>query len=215
MKSKSSLENSRGMRIHSLLSPKCEARNSAISGRGVFALAPFEAGELVAVWGGKVYSAEEVERLADIFPHFATHTYSVYDGYYFGSENLFELDDAELFNHSCEPNVGVQGQIVVVARRPIATGEELVFDYDTTETSAEPFACRCRSARCRGTIEGAAWRDADFVRENWNYLSWYIQEKIRREVPEMADEWVRVRVVSPVTFRGSDNGLRVISRNVR
>lgn len=201
------------MRIHSVLSPKCETRTSAISGRGIYAQGSFEAGEMVAVWGGKVYSASEVERMAENLPHFATHTLSVCDGYYFGSENVFELDDAELFNHSCAPNVGVQGQIVVVARRPIAAGEELLFDYETMETSAEPFVCRCGSARCRGTIEGAAWRDAEFVHENWNYLSWYLQEKIRREKPELAKEWVCVRVVAPLKLREASGGFRVFSKN--
>lgn len=173
------------MRIHSLVLPKFAPKLSPVAGRGLFACEPIAAGEVVSIWGGKVYSAEEVERLAIGFPHFATHTISVCDGFYLGSENLFELDDAELFNHSCEPNTGVQGQILVVARRPIATGEELTFDYDTTETSAEPFTCHCGSARCRGTIAGSAWCDAGFVQANWPWLSWYIQEKIRREFPEM------------------------------
>lgn len=120
------------MRLHSLLSPKCRVARSAIDGRGLFAAEAFVAGEVVAVWGGKVYTAEEVGRLAVGFPHFDTHTVSVCPGYYLGSENLFEFDDAELFNHKCEANVGVRGQIVMVARRAILAGEELTFDYDTT-----------------------------------------------------------------------------------
>lgn len=169
---------------------------------------------MVAVWGGKVYSAAEVETMSEIFPHFATHTVSVCDGYFFGSENVFELDDAGLFNHSCAPNVGVQGQIVVVARRSIAAGEELLFDYETMETSAEPFVCRCGAAHCRGKIDGTAWREAEFVRENWNYLSWYVQEKIRREKPQLAEEWVCVRVLSPVKFREPPSGFRSYTGNL-
>jgi uncharacterized protein len=164
------------MRIHSLLSPKCRVERSPISGCGVFAAEPFEAGELVAVWGGKIYTAEEVTRLAQIFPHFNTHTVSVCKGYFLGSENLFEMDDAEFFNHSCDANVGIRGQIILVARRPIAAGEELTFDYDTTEVEAQPFVCRCRSPLCRGTIDGSAWRDPAFVARNREYLSWYIQD---------------------------------------
>jgi SET domain-containing protein len=36
-------------------------------------------------------------------------------------------------NHSCEPNIGVQGQIVFVAMRDIAAGEELTHDWATTD----------------------------------------------------------------------------------
>ncbi|MCU0492350.1 MAG: SET domain-containing protein [Chloroflexaceae bacterium] len=170
------------MRIHSLLSPKCRVGSSEISGRGVFAVEPFAVGELVAVWGGKVYTAEEVERLAEVVPNFATHTVSVFPGYYLGSENLFEFDDAELFNHSCEANVGIRGQVVLVARRPIAIGEELTFDYDTTEVMAEPFTCRCGARLCRGIIDGSGWRDPAFVERNREFLSWYILDMLARNV---------------------------------
>jgi hypothetical protein len=183
------------MRVHSLLSPKCLIKPSPIAGQGVFADRAFELGEFVAVWGGKIYTAEEVERMAALFPRFASHTVSMCEGYYLGSEDLFELDDSELFNHSCAASVGVQGQVVVVARRPIEAGEELTFDYDTTETSAEPFACRCGMASCRGVVQGAGWRDAEFVRQNWPYLAWHVQQAVLRENPDLAAEcmlaWAR------------------------
>lgn len=167
------------MRIHSLLSPRCKVTQSPISGRGIIAIDDFKAGELVAVWGGKIYSADEVNRLAEIFPHFATHTVSVYPGYYLGSENLYEFDDAELFNHSCNANVGVKGQIILVARRSITSGEELTFDYDTTETLADPFECKCGSQNCRGVINGTAWQNPEFIDHNRDFISWYILEKLR------------------------------------
>ena len=168
------------MRIHSLLSPKCRVARSGINGNGVFATDSFLSGELVAVWGGKVYTAEECAMLGRVVPQMLTHTISLHDGYYLGSENLFEFDDSELINHSCEPNVGVKGQIILVARRDISRGEELTFDYDTTETETDPFICHCGSGQCRGTIEGKAWLNDDFVERNWEYLSWHVQESVRQ-----------------------------------
>lgn len=168
------------MRIHSLLSPKCRVARSGINGNGIFALESFQAGELVAVWGGKVYTADECARLGQAVPQMLTHTISLHEGYYLGSENLFEFDDSELFNHSCNPNVGVKGQIILVARRDIASGEELTFDYDTTETAADPFTCQCGWPQCRATIEGKAWLDDDYVARNWDYLSWHVRESVKR-----------------------------------
>lgn len=57
-------------------------------------------------------------------------------------------------NHACEPNTMLRGR-VLVARRPIEDGEELTFDYESTEWDmATPFACECGSARCRRRIRG-------------------------------------------------------------
>jgi hypothetical protein len=170
------------MRIHSLLSPKCKLSRSSIEGDGVFAGQSFQPGELVAVWGGKIYTAAEVAQLAQLFPHFDMYPVTVCPGYYLASENLYEKDDAELFNHSCEANIGVRGQIILVARRPIEAGEELTFDYDTTEIDSKPFACRCGTPLCRGTIDGSGWKDPGFVARNRDYLSWHILDLLSRPI---------------------------------
>ena len=62
-------------------------------------------------------------------------------------------------NHSCDPSVRVIGR-EVRALRAILPGDEITFDYDTTEFEmAEPFDCRCGAAACRGWIGGFAHLD--------------------------------------------------------
>lgn len=62
-------------------------------------------------------------------------------------------------NHSCDPNARVEGRMLV-ALRPIAEGEQITFDYTTTESSmAEPFDCMCGSKECLGTVRGYAHLD--------------------------------------------------------
>ena len=57
-------------------------------------------------------------------------------------------------NHCCEPNASIAGR-ALVARRVIRGGEQVTFDYTTTEAQmAEPFACRCGAARCLGHVGG-------------------------------------------------------------
>ncbi len=57
-------------------------------------------------------------------------------------------------NHSCDPNVWLEG-LDLVARRDIAAGEELCMDYGTFYGPAmASFECVCRSPLCRGTIRG-------------------------------------------------------------
>lgn len=61
-------------------------------------------------------------------------------------------------NHSCDPNVAIDvPRRAIVARRPIAAGDELRFDYNTTEWElAEPFVCNCETPRCVGVAMGFA-----------------------------------------------------------
>jgi hypothetical protein len=137
-------------------------------------------GELVAVWGGVIYTAEEIDGMANVFPHFKTHPFEVYEGFYMGSTSNTAIDDAERFNHSCDPNVGVKGQVIVLARRDIAVGEELTFDYDTTDVAPATFRCQCGAANCRGTVDGSGWRSSEFRSRHEGWLSWFILEKAAR-----------------------------------
>lgn len=169
------------MRLHSFVSSKCRVENSRLGGKGIFAAKEIKKNELISLWGGMVYSAKEIDKLSKNYPHFSTHTVSIYKDFYLGPVTMNGLDDAEIFNHSCDPNIGIKGQIVLVARRKIQKGEELCFDYDTTETSSEGwFICKCNTKSCRKKIDGSSWKDKKFIKKNWEFLSWYIQEKIRR-----------------------------------
>ena len=145
-----------------------------------FASDEIRSGELVAVWGGVIYSADEIQALGATFPHFRTHPFEVADGFFMGSTSLHAIDDAERFNHSCSPTVGVKGQVVVLARCDIAVGEELTFDYETTDLYPNPFECLCGAVDCRHTIDGSAWNSKEFQQRNKGWLSWYIQEKVEQ-----------------------------------
>lgn len=152
---------------------------------GVFARSIFASGELIAVWGGVIYSADELSHWAQSFPAMASHPVSVARGFYLGPVSpTDEIDDAERFNHSCAPNAGVKGQIVLLARRLIQPGEEVCFDYDTTELdgSGQSFRCRCESDQCRGTISGTAWKDRQWVERNNSWLAWHVHEAASRSL---------------------------------
>lgn len=65
----------------------------------------------------------------------------------------------QFMNHSCEPNVAVDVRNrAFVAAREIAAGEELAFNYNTTEWAmADPFQCDCLSPQCAGRIQGFSY----------------------------------------------------------
>jgi hypothetical protein len=64
----------------------------------------------------------------------------------------------QLINHGCEPNVAFDVERwMLVALRPIAVGDALLFFYPSTEWAmASPFECLCGSARCLGRVAGAS-----------------------------------------------------------
>ncbi|MGE0527480.1 MAG: SET domain-containing protein-lysine N-methyltransferase [Bdellovibrionales bacterium] len=81
-------------------------------------------------------------------------------------------------NHSCEPNLGLQGQIVYVALRDVQPGEELTFDYAMTDDELYEMECRCGTPSCRKTITGFDWKRKDLQEKYDGHFSWFIQRRI-------------------------------------
>jgi len=70
---------------------------------------------------------------------------------------------ARRINHSCDGNCesqDVRGHIWIVARRDIAPGEELLYDYGFPFSEWRSHPCRCGARGCVGYIvnQGQRWR---------------------------------------------------------
>ena len=131
-------------------SPLLEFRPSPIQGLGAFAVEPICAGKLMLEYvGEKITKTESVRRCEA------------------GNTFIFELDDewdidggvgwnpARFFNHSCAPNCDaeyIEGQIWIVARREIAPGEELTFNYGYDWEDYREHPCGCGAPECVGYI---------------------------------------------------------------
>ena len=82
-------------------------------------------------------------------------------------------------NHSCDPNLGMRGEITFVAMRPIRAGEELTHDWATTDDGGYTVQCNCGAPNCRGTITGKDWQRPDLQKKYAGYFSAYLNRKIR------------------------------------
>ena len=163
---------------HSWLSPKAAPRASPIHGTGLFALAPIGAGEIVCVKGGHVFDRATLAILGDWF---RAAEIAITEDLVIGPLAEEERTGSMLFtNHSCEPNIGIQGQIVFVALRDIAAGEELTHDWATTDDEDYRLECRCGAPTCRQIVTGKDWRRADLRAKYAGFFSWYLAERIRR-----------------------------------
>ena len=72
-------------------------------------------------------------------------------------KHLFTEDSPGSFvNHACIPNCRFDRErMAFVAAKPIASGEEITFNYLTTESElASPFECTCGAPNCFGLIRG-------------------------------------------------------------
>ena len=57
------------------------------------------------------------------------------------------------FNHSCEPNCGLNPALDLVVIKPVREGEELCWDYSTSMLERDwNMECRCGKAQCRKVI---------------------------------------------------------------
>jgi hypothetical protein len=159
----------------SYLTSKCNGRSHPHKGgKGVFAEKPIAAGSVVGVWSGvivdtmKLYNLSARERQLSV---------QVEEGLYLVSALPGEGPD--FINHSCDPNVGLNGQIVLVAMRDIEPGEEICIDYAMCDGSPyDEFDCGCGSALCRGRITGEDWHRPELIERYRGYFSPYLQRRI-------------------------------------
>lgn len=163
--------------ISSWISPKAsKGVSSGISGRGLFATVRIDVGETVAVKGGHILTTRQLEDLPDPLPN---SEIQIADGLHLAAVRAEEYEPVMLFiNHSCEPNVGFAGNIVLVAMRDVSAGEELTTDYAMFDTSNSRMTCRCNTGSCRRVIDGQDWRRDDLQRKYRGYFAWYVQRKI-------------------------------------
>lgn len=134
-------------------------RRSRVHGRGLFARTAYEPGDLVGEYQGRVIDAAMEADTSSAWNSDPAYTL------------LFAVDDdvtidagvkgnsIRFINHSCDPNceTSIEGDRVFVhARRHIAPGEELTYDYNLRpgdpNDSPDAYACRCGSDMCRGTM---------------------------------------------------------------
>jgi hypothetical protein len=171
------------------IDPRIEIRPSPIHGRGMFAVAPINQSEVVTIWGGTLLLTEEELAAANAADYvWAT----IGEGLYLARPHDPDREDlTDLINHSCDPNVWMQDEVTLVARRDIPVGQELTIDYAMFEADEDwvaPWKCRCGSELCRGGHSGRAWRRIELQERYGRHFSPFICARIDRLRASMARE---------------------------
>jgi uncharacterized protein len=163
-------------------SPKVEKRTSAIHGRGLFAKSAISKGEIAVIKGGYVLTKAQRDAIAK---ETGPSDIQISEGLFVGPSTAAEREGGMMhLNHSCEPNLGMQGQIVFVALRDIEQNEELTLDYAMMDDEPDEMRCSCGAGSCRGTISGFDWKKPEIQKKYDGYFSWFIQRRI--DAPKQA-----------------------------
>jgi SET domain-containing protein len=165
--------------VSSYISPKAvKGQPSGIAGRGLIAVAPIAKDDIVAIKGGHLVDTATLNALPE---RLRNSDVQVADGFHLVALDEAEYEPVMLFiNHSCEPNVGFAGNIVLVAMRDVAAGEELTTDYALFDDADDPMTCNCGRPSCRGAISGRDWQLPELQRKYGSYFSTYL---LRRFAP--------------------------------
>jgi len=157
-------------------SPKTEVRESPIHGHGLFATAPIAKGEVVLVKGGHIVTREQ---LREITAKLGSVEIQIGDDLFIAPATADEREASMLYsNHSCDANLGLQGEITFAAMRDIRAGEELTHDWCVTDDDDYSTKCTCGSLKCRGTLTGKDWQRPELQKRYAGFFSAYLAEKI-------------------------------------
>jgi hypothetical protein len=128
-----------------LLNPKIEKRQSKIGGYGLFAKRQIKQNEIIWFPTPKTMDMIPLAKLSSLSEekrqHWIKHAYLLDDLLY------IDTDDTTFMNHSCEPNVIDDGNIMR-AVRDIQKDEEITWNYIPFINPYQTFVCNCGSRNC-------------------------------------------------------------------
>ncbi len=140
---------------------RTQVRDSGVHGKGVYAVRPLNAGDVVLEYKGEIITWQEALDRHPHDPEQPNHTFYFHldDGHVIDGKHLG--NSAKWINHSCEPNQEAEqrgDRVFLHALRDITPGEELFFDYGlvidsrVTPSLKKEYACWCGTPSCRGTM---------------------------------------------------------------
>lgn len=152
------------------------AHRSPSEGFGVLVTRDIPCGSLLCVWGGRVVDTDAMLALPDMRRRYAVQI----DEDHYLVTPLLGVGAADLINHSCDPTALLAGADTLVARRDLIPGDEVTYDYATSDANPHHgFVCRCGAATCRGSVTGEDWRDPALQARYGDAFSPYLLQRIR------------------------------------
>lgn len=165
------------------LNPKLKVQKTVKYDFGTFAKENIKKGDLLLVLSGYVMKLSEEEKLPGSL---SDNGIQVTGNLSLCVSKKEELGGINFFNHSCDPNVGIKGQIFLVAMRNIKKGEETTFDYAMTlcrSKNAKPYSlnCLCGKENCRGIVTDSDWKILELQKNTMGISNIIYKKKLTKQ----------------------------------
>ena len=134
-------------------------------------------GERVVIWGGTVFTEEEI-RAGKARKHSVA---AIGEGLYLAAGPGEPESPDDFMNHSCDPDVWMDDEVTLATMRDIRAGEELTADYAMWSTDPNwtlPSPCGCGSPLCRRAVTGNDWKLKDPQERYRGHFSPFINHRI-------------------------------------
>lgn len=146
-----------------MLHPAIDVRKKgAIEGYGLFATSPISKETLIWKLSEPSFTQADINT-------WQGEKLSAFKRYGFQCGiNRFSLPTGKSreMNHSCDPNTWWSSCDTIIARRSIASGEEITYDYSSCDIDLEfNMVCQCSSSFCRGIISNLDYLDLDWQKQ--------------------------------------------------
>lgn len=87
-------------------------------------------------------------------------------------------------NHSCDPNLWWGDDLTLIARRDIKPGEEITYDYATTDINPKTMpdvVCNCGSVECRKIVTYKDCLNLNWQKNYENHTSSWVKKFIKEQ----------------------------------
>lgn len=130
-----------------------KVEESTEKGKSIVALVPISKNDVITTFDGTPIEYKETIKLGDK-ESFALQVAA--------DQYVYLNPPYRFFNHSCDPNCGLDPDLNLVAIKDIAASEELTYDYSTTMLEHHwQMKCECGSGLCRKTVKDFITLPAD------------------------------------------------------
>src|SRR5205085_9042507 len=152
---------------------KTDVRQSPIHGKGLFANTDIAKSEIVMIKGGHIVCRDFLER--EVTPKLGPVEIQIGDDLFIAPVTADEREGSMLYsNHSCDPNLGLRGNIIFVGLRDIRAEEELTHDWCMRDDDSSEIECKCGSPNRRAIRSGRAWQRLELPAGHHGYFAMFI-----------------------------------------
>jgi len=136
------------------------------TGEGLFTKVNFKKGDHIFTWEGTLKKGR--------YPYYVGSRWLQIEKYQWIAPLRSNL--GWYINHSCNPNSGIRNSVNIVAMKNIGEGEEVTFDYSTSESENGWYlTCHCKNKNCRRIVRSYTYLSAELKLKYRDFISEYLK----------------------------------------